>query len=425
MAVDVQAQFLTPEQAAALDNNQQSIQQSTPVQGDPFSLLMPSAHAEDIPPNLQVNADEQSDPMAEVNKILGYKQYGVLNENTHPIVAAPPVPEKEISPIVTGGELGALGVAAGTPGTVSKSAKGALNLAKGIMQASPDVEKPLTPYQRALSMYKSAQKSSGNALTDMNAKEKAIEVLKRKNPLAAEYRNNPLFEIIPTPEQIEVMDKGKAALGGNPLETTAIQRMNQINFNTSDQASARAAMRGEADPIKRWLAEHARGQYVMSPYGQSIPRSLVEEFYNPELHKHANLIKQAEEDYKNALSTHYNAFNQEQAAKEALKGHGQNAIGNIAEKAGKALRFVPALNFGLGAAGAGFAGQEAYNRFMRGDRMGAILPAVESLGSAATMFPNPLVSGVGAGVALGAGGLDYLLHRQPEQPAQGGLPKKP
>jgi hypothetical protein len=82
---------------------------------------------------------------------------------------------------------------------------------------------------------------------------------------------------------------------------------------------------------------------------------------------------------------------------------------------------APWLGRGLGGAGVGFQGADAYNRLQQGDIPGAAISGLGALGSAASFIPTPATRLGGPTVAIGAEALnmylDSLKQKVEQQPA--------
>jgi hypothetical protein len=85
---------------------------------------------------------------------------------------------------------------------------------------------------------------------------------------------------------------------------------------------------------------------------------------------------------------------------------------------------LPIVGRGLAGAGAGIQATDMYNRYQQGDLPGAAISGIGSVGTAATLLPNPIAKGVGFTIGAGAEALnaylDYLKNKaqQPQQEEQ-------
>lgn len=99
----------------------------------------------------------------------------------------------------------------------------------------------------------------------------------------------------------------------------------------------------------------------------------------------------------------------------------QKAVSGL-EDAGKFLTQHRILGGALAGAGAGFGGQEAYDRYKRGDVLGAGIAGVGALGSLASAIPHPLTRGIGTAVGMASPLALSVLDRIHNQPAQAPQP---
>jgi len=101
----------------------------------------------------------------------------------------------------------------------------------------------------------------------------------------------------------------------------------------------------------------------------------------------------------------------------------QKAVSGL-EDAGKFLTQHRILGGALAGAGAGFGGQEAYDRYKRGDVLGAGIAGVGALGSLASAIPHPLTRGIGTAVGMASPLALSVLDRIHNQPAQAPQPQQ-
>lgn len=130
-------------------------------------------------------------------------------------------------------------------------------------------------------------------------------------------------------------------------------------------------------------------------------------------------------DITSRLSSRFGVTEPGQIGKLSVKaveapGMMQKAVSGL-EDAGKFLTKHRILGGALAGAGAGFSGQEAMDRYNRGDMVGAGIAGVGALGSLASMVPHPVTRAIGTGVGMASPlALSVLdrLHNQPAQPPQ-------
>lgn len=128
-------------------------------------------------------------------------------------------------------------------------------------------------------------------------------------------------------------------------------------------------------------------------------------------------------DITSRLSSRFGVTEPGQIGKLSVKaveapGMMQKAVSGL-EDAGKFLTKHRILGGALAGAGAGFGGQEAVERFNRGDYPGAAIAGVGALGSLASMVPHPVTRAIGTGVGMASPlALSVLdrLHNQPAPP---------
>jgi len=95
---------------------------------------------------------------------------------------------------------------------------------------------------------------------------------------------------------------------------------------------------------------------------------------------------------------------------------GAQTVGNVMGK-------IPVVPGALGGASAGFQGQEAYNRYQKGDMTGATVAGMGALGGLASMVPHPATRALGAATsAVSPAALAVLdkmrtMNQQPKVPA--------
>lgn len=105
----------------------------------------------------------------------------------------------------------------------------------------------------------------------------------------------------------------------------------------------------------------------------------------------------------------------QEARQRAIAERAKRAAQTVGKGTQVATHIFPRLMTGLGAFGVGAEGTEALNRLRREDYPGAAISGLGALGSAASMFPHPLVRGVGTAVGalspLMLQGYDYLTDK--------------
>ena len=93
------------------------------------------------------------------------------------------------------------------------------------------------------------------------------------------------------------------------------------------------------------------------------------------------------------------------------------------QTAGNAMGRIPVVPGALGGASAGYQGQEAFNRYQKGDLTGATIAGTGALGSLASMIPHPATRALGATAATVSPAalavLDKMrsMNQQPQVPA--------
>jgi len=104
----------------------------------------------------------------------------------------------------------------------------------------------------------------------------------------------------------------------------------------------------------------------------------------------------------------------------------------IAQRAGQATRDVggalgrfPILANTAAGAGAGFQGQEAYERYKKGDMTGSMIAGAGSLGSLASMIPHPATRALGAGAAIASPAALAVLDKMRAMSQQPKIPASP
>jgi len=323
----------------------------------------------------------------------------VLDSIIPPIQGAPagknsdvPPPPTEANPFITGVGGAVLGAGAGK--------------VSGMVTPKPTAPTILPIHQQ----FKEAQDllnkhAFDEILASKNAHQKALDLLRLEisNPDTLKYMESPARNLIPTPEQhTRIITGGE----GDTLGTTGRQR-GAYNWETQRTST------GASGPVR------AMGQVSSTPAGINIPSSLVNEVHDPVHEEIAKQITAARQAAAQAEAEHAAAIQKGSLVRNVVKELGgglptqsivSKALGKVGEL-GSAISRMPGLSGALSGFGTAAAGQEAYNRYKRGDYAGTILPAIEAAGSAASLVPHPLVKGLGAGIAAGAGGLDYLLHK--------------
>jgi len=104
-------------------------------------------------------------------------------------------------------------------------------------------------------------------------------------------------------------------------------------------------------------------------------------------------------------------------------GMAQKVVSGL-EDAGKFLTKHRILGGALAGAGAGFGGQEAVDRYKKGDYLGAGIAGAGALGSVASAIPHPLTRGIGTAVGMASPLALSLLDRIHNQPAQAPQPQQ-
>lgn len=102
----------------------------------------------------------------------------------------------------------------------------------------------------------------------------------------------------------------------------------------------------------------------------------------------------------------------------------QRATGAVKQVGNVMNRFPIAANT-LAGAGAGFQGQDAYERYQRGDYPGAAIAGAGALGSLASMIPTPMTKAVGTGVSIASPAALMVLDKMRQQTAAGQKPPAP
>lgn len=92
----------------------------------------------------------------------------------------------------------------------------------------------------------------------------------------------------------------------------------------------------------------------------------------------------------------------------------QKAAG-MAQNVGEVMHKYPIASNTLAGAGAGFAGQDAINRFRSGDMVGSGVAGVGALGSLAAMVPHPLTRGIGTGLSMASPAALMVIDKMREQ----------
>jgi hypothetical protein len=334
-----------------------------------------------------VHAQERDDVDHALDQIIPPIQGASAGENS-----PTPSPPSEANPFLTGVGGAVLGAGAGK--------------FSGMVTPKPTATTTLPIHQQ----FKEAQDllnkhAFEEILANKNAHQKALDLLRLEisNPDTLKYMESPARNLIPTPEQhTRIITGGE----GDTLGTTGRQR-GAYNWETQ-RASA-----GASGPVR------AMGQVSATPAGLNIPSSLVYETHDPVHEDIAKKITEARQAAAKAEAELATAIQKNNLVRNVVKELGgglpiqsivSKALGKVGEF-GNAISRIPGLSGALSGFGTAAAGQEAYNRYKRGDYAGTILPAIEAAGSAASLVPHPIVKGLGAGIAAGAGGLDYLLHK--------------
>jgi len=92
----------------------------------------------------------------------------------------------------------------------------------------------------------------------------------------------------------------------------------------------------------------------------------------------------------------------------------QRAVG-VARNAGEVMNRYPIASNTLAGAGAGFAAQDALNRYRSGDMIGAGVAGLGAAGSLASMIPHPLTKGIGTGVSMVSPAALMVLDKMRQQ----------
>lgn len=90
-------------------------------------------------------------------------------------------------------------------------------------------------------------------------------------------------------------------------------------------------------------------------------------------------------------------------------------VANVAQKAGEVMNRYPIASNTLAGAGAGFAAQDALNRYRAGDMAGAAIAGVGAAGSLASMIPHPLTKGIGTGLSMASPAALLVLDKMRQQ----------
>ena len=93
-------------------------------------------------------------------------------------------------------------------------------------------------------------------------------------------------------------------------------------------------------------------------------------------------------------------------------------VAGVAQKAGEVMNRYPIASNTLAGAGAGFAGQDAFNRFRAGDIPGAAIAGIGAAGSLASLIPHPLTKGIGTGLSMASPAALLVLDKMREQTAK-------
>ena len=231
-------------------------------------------------------------------------------------------------------------------------------------------------------------------------------------------QNEDLRKLIPSAEQHERIIQGGE---GETLGTTGRQRQ-AYNWETQRTSA------GAKGPIRSF------GQVTATPSGINIQSKNVYDLLDPHHENIAKQIEAARQAASEAEVAHANALRNSSAAQRVLQELSsaiptQSTLSKAAQGAltgaksfasnlGSMFGVIPVVNYGLGAAGTGLEGQEAYNRLQRarrgeGSYTDAILPAIASVATGiGTLSRDPRTKGIGLGIGAGASGLDYLIHRK-------------
>lgn len=90
-------------------------------------------------------------------------------------------------------------------------------------------------------------------------------------------------------------------------------------------------------------------------------------------------------------------------------------VGQKAQQVGAVMNKYPIASNTLAGAGAGFAGQDAVQRFNKGDMAGAAIAGVGAAGSLASMIPHPLTKGIGTGLSMASPAALFVLDKMRQQ----------
>lgn len=90
-------------------------------------------------------------------------------------------------------------------------------------------------------------------------------------------------------------------------------------------------------------------------------------------------------------------------------------VGQKAQQVGAVMNRYPIASNTLAGAGAGFAGQDAVNRYKQGDVAGAAIAGIGAAGSLASMIPHPLTKGIGTGISMASPAALFVLDKMRQQ----------
>lgn len=93
-------------------------------------------------------------------------------------------------------------------------------------------------------------------------------------------------------------------------------------------------------------------------------------------------------------------------------------LGQKAQQVGSVMNKYPIVSNAVAGAGAGFQGQNAYERFNKGDMPGAAIAGIGAAGSLASMIPHPLTKAVGTGISMASPAALMVLDKMRQQTAR-------
>jgi len=90
-------------------------------------------------------------------------------------------------------------------------------------------------------------------------------------------------------------------------------------------------------------------------------------------------------------------------------------VGQKVNQAGAIMNKYPIASNALVGAGAGFQGQDAYERYSKGDIPGAAIAGIGAAGSLASMIPHPMTKAIGAGIGMASPAALMVLDKMRQQ----------